>query len=616
MTLTKMRCMSSWAGRVDRPIDPARDHVSEADAVAVELVEYGDYECPHCRAAHNGVRNTRERLGGRLRYVFRHLPNAKLHPRAELAAEAAEAAAAQGKFWEMHDALFTEQRPLDRNVLLEIAASLGLDIERFVADIDDHRFAERVQEDLESAILSGAHGTPTFFVNGRRYDGAWDEDALREAIDEPFGFRVRRLSQDFVALPASGGAMLLAGTLIAMLWANSPWAHFYEELWETELSLRLGSSAMVLPLREWINQGLMAIFFFVIGLEVKRELAVGELASRRRAALPVGAALGGLIVPAAIYALANGGGPAAHGWGIPMSTDTAFALGLLALLGSRIPFSLKIFVAALAIADDVGAILVITVFYAADLSSAALAIAACLYFAACALNRARVYRALPYALLGICLWVAVLYSGIHATIAGVLLAMVIPTRSPPATSGLLDQSIGAFRSLEAPLQARRQDESHYQTVVRTLETVVERLLSPAQRLERDLQPWSSYFVLPLLALANAGIPLRLSPEVLLSPMSLGIAAGLIVGKPLGIVLASWAVVKAGIGDLPPDIDWRTLTGAACLCGVGFTMSIFIATAAFADPEMLMSAKLSVIAASVIAGTLGWVLLRRAIPAGS
>jgi NhaA family Na+:H+ antiporter len=501
-------------------------------------------------------------------------------------------------------------------VLLRLARQIDLDVDRFAEDLDSHRFLSRVRDDVASAVASGAHGTPTFFVNGRRYDGAWDDEALREAIEEPLGFRIRRLSQDFAALPASGGAMLVAGALIALLWANSPFAHSYEEVWETELGLRLGSGALALPLREWINQGLMTIFFFVIGLEVKRELTVGELASLRRAALPIGGAVGGLIVPALIYAFFNAGGPAAHGWGVPMSTDTAFALGLLALLGARVPFSLKIFVAALAIADDVGAILVIAFFYTADISVPALAAAALLYAAAWTLNGARVYRALPYAAIGVCLWLAVLYSGIHATIAGVLLASAIPTRSPPATKGLLSQSIAAFSNVDAPLEGRSKDESHYQAIVRTLETVVERLLSPSQRLERDLQPWSSYLALPLLALANAGIPLATPAEALMNPVTFGIALGLLIGKPVGVVLGAWAVVKGRIGDLPGDVSWASVTGAGFLCGSGFTMSIFIADAAFEDPTTLTYVKLSVMATSLVAALVGWAFLHRLQPAGA
>ena len=595
--------------RLNRAVDGGRDHVAGSSDAPIELVEYGDYECPHCRAANRGIRRVRERFGPRLRYVFRHLPNVKLHPNAEFAAEAAEAAAAQGRFWEMHEALLVEPIPLDRAALVRLATDLGLAVERFVADLDGRVFASRVQEDLEEAVASGAHGTPTFFVNGRRYDGAWDEESLRETIEQPLGLRVRRLSQDFAGLPASGGVVLLISAALALLWANSPWSSSYGALWETPFALRLGASELVLPLREWINQGLMAFFFLVVGLEIKREITDGQLASPRKAALPIAAAVGGMLVPAGIYAFANVGGPYAHGWGVPMSTDTAFALGLLALLGPRIPFSLKVFVAALAIADDVGAILVIALFYASEIAARPLLWAAVAFVVALGLNRARVYRALPYAVVGVCVWLGVLYSGIHATIAGVLLAASIPTRSPPATTGLLNQSVAAFRSFEAPLSSRSQDESHYQATVRTLETVVDRLLSPAQRLERDLQPWSAYFVLPLLALANAGVAFPKEMQSWLSPLSGGIVFGLALGKPLGITVASLIAIRTGVAELPAGVSWRWLAGAACLCGIGFTMSIFIADAAFDDDATLALAKISTIIASIVAGLLGWFLLR-------
>jgi Na+:H+ antiporter, NhaA family len=292
---------------------------------------------------------------------------------------------------------------------------------------------------------------------------------------------------------------------------------------------------------------------------------------------------------------------------VPISTDTAFTLGLLALLGPRVPFVLKVFVAALAIADDVGAILVIACFYAANYSPTAMVVAVLALLVALGMKQARIYRPLPYAVIGIVLWLAVLYSGIHATIAGVALAMVIPTRAPPATTGLFNQSIAAFRNLEAPLVGEVGDGKLYQTAVRTLETVVDRMLSPAQRLERDLQPWSAYFVLPLLALANAGIALDLDAD-LFNPISVGIISGLVLGKPLGVALGSLLAVRFGLADLPTGVTWRHLAGAACLCGIGFTMSIFIADAAFDDPVLLSLAKLATISASVVAGLLGWAVL--------
>ncbi|HET6565587.1 MAG TPA: Na+/H+ antiporter NhaA [Xanthomonadales bacterium] len=601
--------MNSQVGKLDRPVSPSQDHISGPHQALMQLVEYGDYECPHCRRAHGVIRQMQDRFGDEFSYTFRHLPNVKLHPNARLAAEAAEAAGAQGKFWEMHDAMFESPGALSLDCLTSLARGLDLDVEQFTADLESGAYADRVQQDLDSAVRSNSQGTPTFYVNGRRYDGAWDTDALVEALQPRLGFKMKSLSQDFAGLPAAGGLVLLLSALVAMIWANSPWAQGYMDFWETELVLGVGHWELSHTFQEWINEGLMALFFFIVGLEVKRELTVGELSTPREAALPITAAVGGLAVPALLYLLFNSGSEVAHGWGIPISTDTAFTLGLLALLGPRIPYSLKIFVAALAIADDVGAILVISVFYSTDLNLLALAITVGLFLLALALNRARVYRPLPYAVIGIGLWLAVLYTGVHATLAGVLLAMVIPTRSPPTTGGLLDQTIAAFNSLEAPLHEQQADEARYQNVVRTLETVTDRLLSPAQRLERNLQPWSTYFVLPLLALANAGIPINAGDLDLLNPLSLGIILGLVVGKPLGIALATWLVVRVGIAHLPDGISWRILTGAACLCGIGFTMSIFIANAAFSDTATLQLAKLSIIVASVMAAILGWLLLR-------
>ena len=327
--------MKSSSDRLSPPVDDRRDHIWGDGDAGIELVEYGDYECPHCRAAHLDLKRAKQRLGGRWKYVFRHLPNPRLHPRAELAAEAAEAAAAQGKFWEMHDALLTDARTLDRDTLLSLATQLGLDTNKFATDLDSRRFARRVQEDVESAVRGGAHGTPTFFLNGRRYDGAWDTEALREAIEEPLGFRLRRASRDFAGLPASGGALLLVGAFVALLWANSPWgASGYEGFWESPLRIAFAARGLELPLREWVNQGLMALFFFVVALEVKREVTVGQLKSARRALLPLAAAIGGLVVPVILYASLNAAGTRrarlgrADGLGHRVRARAARAVGL------------------------------------------------------------------------------------------------------------------------------------------------------------------------------------------------------------------------------------------------------------------------------------------------
>ena len=590
------------------PVDIQRDHLSGSAGGAVTLVEFGDYECGYCRRAHRGILRVRdERLPGQVRYVFRHLPNRRVHEHAQLAAEAAEAAAAQGKFWQMHEHLLTHQRELDRDSLVLAAETIGLDAERFARELDDHTHAPRIDEDLASAGRSGASATPTFFVDGRRYDGPWDVESLLEAVTKPLGWRIRLLAEQFAGLSTSSGLLMLVGVIAALAWANSPWRDGYQRLWETPLRIGVGSWALELSLQHWMNDGLIVIFFLVVGLEIRHELTVGELATPRRAALPIAAAAAGMLCPSLIYLLFNATGAGSRGWGVPMGTDTAFALGLLALLGRRVPQSLRVFVAAAAIADDVGSIAVIAFFYTASIRLSSLGIAAALWGLTLALNWARVYRALPYALVGVLLWFAVLDSGVHPTLAGVLLAFAIPTRGAPNAAVLLAQAESIFQSVEAPAIGETT-EARYQAAVRALEGMVERLLSPAQRLARDLQPWSAYLVLPMFAFANAGVELVVKPRDFLEPVSLGVMLGLLVGKPLGISLGAWLAVAAGLASKPGDIQWSQLVGAGVLCGIGFTMAFFIAGVAFDSPRTLALAKLSILAASVVAAAVGWTIL--------
>jgi NhaA family Na+:H+ antiporter len=369
--------------------------------------------------------------------------------------------------------------------------------------------------------------------------------------------------------------LLLACTAVALLWANSPWAGTYSRLWEARLTAGAPGFGLRLSLHHWVNDGLMSVFFLLVGLEIKRELVAGELASRRSAALPLAAAIGGMLVPAALYAVVNAGGPGAAGWGVPMATDIAFALGTLALLGDRVPTALRIFLTALAIADDLGAVLVIAFFYAGALDWAAVGGAAVALAVLIMLNRAGSRRPLTYVLLGVALWLFVRASGIHATIAGVLLAFTIPARTGP-------------------------DD----------DTFVAR--SPLQRLELALQGPVAFIVLPLFALANAGVPFTGSLGVVLhSPVALGVALGLILGKPLGITLASYLAVRSGVAQLPTGVTWPRLHGAAWLGGIGFTMSLFIAGLAFPGPAMLGAAKFGILGGSVCAGVIGYVLMRRA-----
>lgn len=595
--------------KLDTPIS-ARDHISGPADAPLTLVEYGDYQCPHCRLVHLNMKQLRERLGHQLRYVYRHLPVTSLHPQAQLAAEAAEAAAAQGKFWEMHDLLF-ERQQIDRNHLLQYAAEIGLDVAQFQHDLDEHMYADHIQEDFRTGLSSGVNGTPTFFVNGERYDGAWDLESLLELIEKPLGIRVQLLTQRFTQLAAAGGIILFICTILALFWANSPWAESYFHLWEINLSFNLNGWAISEHLLEWVNDGLMVIFFFVVGLEIKREVISGELASPRQAALPVAAAIGGMVVPALIYALFNAGGTGSSGWGIPMATDIAFTLGILTLLGSRVPLSLKVFFTALAIADDLGAILVIAIFYTAQISWVSLGIGALFLVGLIGLNRARIYSPLPYGVLGVGLWLAFLQSGLHPTIAGVLLALTIPTRSPANLRGLLAQTVTLMNSFELPVTWRETIDSRRQATVSTLDMIINRMMSPAERLEHQLNPWSTYLILPVFALANAGLALsRDAFADLTNPVSLGIMLGLVVGKPLGITLFSWLALRLGWAEMPVSVNWPQFIGASFLAGIGFTMSLFISGSAFANSALLDTAKLAILVASLLAALIGWGLLSR------
>jgi NhaA family Na+:H+ antiporter len=370
-----------------------------------------------------------------------------------------------------------------------------------------------------------------------------------------------------------GGTLLVGATLLALVWANSPWAGAYHGLWSARFSVQLGEWSLSKPLVVWVNDALMAVFFLLVGLEIKREFLAGALMSWRKAALPMAAALGGMVVPAVLYLLLNLGGPGEAGWGVPMATDIAFALGLLAIVGRGAPLELKVFLAAVAIVDDLGAILVIAIAYSSDLVLGAL-LASVAFMALLVLaNRVGVRSAWPYMVLGVGLWYALLRSGVHATVAGVLLAATIPMHEggPRAES----------RSL-------------------------------LHRMEHGLGPWVAFLIVPVFALANAGVTLGAAAAArLLEPVSLGIILGLVLGKPAGILSFSWIAVRAGIAELPTAVSWRHLQATAALAGVGFTMALFIGGLAFDDAALLDQAKTAILAASVIAAVLARVLFATA-----
>ncbi len=438
-----------------------------------------------------------------------------------------------------------------------------------------------------------------------------------EGQDTPFIQPMVEPFQRFIHAQSTGGILLLTATVVAMVWANSPWAGSYAAFWDTPVSLVVGSHALTETLLEWINDGLMAMFFFVIGLEIKREILVGELSSFRQATLPLMAAAGGACLPAVLYSIMNADGPGTRGWGIPMATDIAFSLGILALLGSRVPLALKVFLTALAIADDLMAVLVIALFYTSTISWVNLAVGALFLALLIAANLAGVRHPLVYSVLGIGgLWLAFLLSGVHATIAGVIAAMTIPARTRLTGrqflikgKALLDRFEAVLSPDKPPLANREQHR-----IATHMKAAVQHVESPLQYLEHALHPWVTVVVMPVFALANAGVTLDANiGAMLLNPVALGILLGLLVGKPVGIVLSTWLAIRSGLATLPSGVSWSHLWAVGSLAGIGFTMSLFIAGLAFPHAPSLMAAKVGILFASTTAGTIGWILLRRIRP---
>jgi NhaA family Na+:H+ antiporter len=422
-----------------------------------------------------------------------------------------------------------------------------------------------------------------------------------EVITSPF---VR-----FARMEAAGGILLLVSTFAALVWANSPWEQSYHAIWSTQVDVGFGRFFLSETRHQWINDGLMSVFFFLVGLEIKREVLIGELSSLKQAAFPLIAAVGGTIVPALIYVSLNHGTSAQKGWGIPMATDIAFALGVLALLGDRVPVSLKIFVTALAIVDDIIAVLVIAVFFTAEIHFISLAAGLAGVALSFGLNLLGVRKPAIYALLGICVWAAVLKSGVHATVAGVLFAFTIPARTYIDRDHFLKQG----RWLLDRLEGARPDSFEAHAAIHTLEAQCELIESPLHRIEHRLQPWVAFFVMPVFAFSNAGVHiLGKVASATTNSVSLGVALGLFVGKPIGISLFAWLAAKAKVATQPNAVSWAQIFGGSWLCGIGFTMSLFIATLAFGEGALLDLSKIGTLAASVAAATCGSLFLLRKV----
>lgn len=436
---------------------------------------------------------------------------------------------------------------------------------------------------------------------------------LQDLLDPPLRPIDRVLSpmRGFLKHRLAGAALLMIATIAAVILANSPLSHAYHHFLHQRIEVDAGLLGLDYTIHHWINDGLMSVFFFLVGLEIKRELLVGELSSVRKATLPAIAAVGGMVVPAAFYAVFNADTPTEGGWGIPMATDIAFALGVLALLGDRVPLGAKVFLTALAIVDDIGAVLVIALFYTADINLWALGTGFAFLAVAVLLNRLDVRSSFVYLLVGTFVWIAFLKSGIHATIAAILMAFVIPATTRINGRDLverIDLITAKLKTIGLPEDTKMNTPEQEHALI-SMGEVVDYAQAPLQRIEHDLHGPVTFFVLPVFALANAGVTLGgdLGND-LLSPVAIGIVVGLLFGKQLGITFATWLAVKLKVADLPQGVSWKQIHGVNILGGIGFTMSLFVSSLAFSDPEHVEQAKIGILAGSLLSGVIGYYFL--------
>ena len=415
--------------------------------------------------------------------------------------------------------------------------------------------------------------------------------------------------ENFMKIQAASGILLLLMALLAMAWANSPWQEGYHHLWHTPVTLGLGNFVFEQTVHFWINDGLMVVFFFVVGLEIRREMHHGELSELKRAALPVAAALGGMLVPASIYLVLNPSPETQHGWGVPMATDIAFAVGILALLGSRVPAALRVLLLALAIIDDIGAILVIALFYSSGVQVIGLGIALAGVLLVILFQRIGVRQPAIYVFPGIVLWCGMLNAGVHPTIAGVILGLLTPASSWFGQTGFLTEAKAALDEFSDRSYRKKADSHDLIEPLNRIETARREAIPPVVRLESMLNPWVAFVIMPLFALSNAGVTVDLddldSPGAL--SVALGVGVGLALGKPVGIVGISWIASKLNVCSLPRGVDLRGLIVVGSVGGIGFTMALFIAQLAFTDPTRLGIAKVAVLIGSLVAGVLGIVV---------
>jgi NhaA family Na+:H+ antiporter len=593
---------------LDRPVDPYKDHILGNPNAEMTLVEYGSYASSSCQEAHRIVANLKDRFGDQLRYVFRHKPLVNNEVAYKAAVLAEYAAYNKNNFWEIHLALMKKGTFLDNDSLNLIAIQFNLPA---IDELNSSEFSfarQYVYEHIKSARKSGALIIPTFFINNRRYEDPWDENSLSEALLGSLGNKIQAVTNDFVRWGPSAGIMLLLMSLVAIILVNSPIGVKFQNFWNIPFSLTISNKEFSLSLLEWINNGLLTFFFLVVGLEIKREFTSGRLSNKRAAILPVAASIGGVIAPALIYFIIVPSGPLSVGWSTTISTDTAFAITALVILGNRIPVRLRIFLTATAIVDDLISIIVVTLFYSKDLNSVYLILSLIIIITLGAFNKYNFYHPFPYMLLGVILWVCFHEGGVHPTLAGVIVAFSIPTRPQTNFRALNVQAQTLFQTAALFAEDKLMRKRPSQNAIRILDSIHDRMESPADRILHSLTPWSSYFVLPLFALANAGIPFMFDLNEGDTQLMLAIFFGLVVGKPLGIFTGAWLADRSNFADKPSAYTWRQLLGAATLAGMGFTMSLFFAGRAFPDPNDFSAAKIAIFLASLTAGILGTFIL--------
>lgn len=599
--------------RLRRRVDFARDHArgGGSDGVHYTVVAYNDFLCPYCRRLRGVLAQLRQALGERLVYVFRHSPDETAHPGATFMSCAAEAAHKQGRFWDMHDRLYDAELALDAEDALSIARDLGLDIAQFERDLNATETIQRVRDDLDEGKRNGIAGTPTIFVDGIRYDGAWDFHSMLEGLMRPLAARLERQARAFANLPSSAGVVLLAASLTALVCANSPLAPYYHQFIGSTFSIGATDGPLSLTIRSWFAEGLLSIFFLLVGLEVRREVTSGALSDRRAAILPVVAAVGGVLIPAAIY-LSLSQGPTTRGWPIPTATDIAFTLGVLALFESRVPSALRVFVATVAVVDDILSGLTLAIFFPRGFDVIWLIVGAAFAAALYALNRCRVYAGWLYVVIAAAIWLALHNAGIHAALAGMILAIFLPTRPAPQAGPLLAQAATALDTLEVAQRDMRSfgQQRVWDWASSQLAAASDRLVSPAERIERAVAPWTAYVILPIFAFSATGVALDVDfSDSGAAQLTVGIIFGLVLGKPIGIGLAALAAIRSGIAMAPKGVRLHQFVGAACLCGIGYGGAMLMSEQVFGQESYAAIAKLAILASSLFAAMLAQLFSR-------